>query len=191
MYSMYYIIGAKCTWQGVHKLHAESALTVDFQRDTTVNDSNSKVIHRADKATVVCSVDCKGNVALKHFMRRLSGSFSWILWRSDPVHLWERVRIIRVFVECTRHGHNGMFSSFKHLTFKESMDWVWKESGKVNASQSVFVEMIWHLYIIQKHRMVNDLIGQFKARISQKDIYDNDWHLKLASCSWLCNFKQN
>ena len=42
------------------------------------------------------------------------------------------------------------------------------------ASQSVFAEMIWHSYIIQKHRKANDLIGQVKAGISQKDIYDND-----------------
>ena len=72
---MYYIIGAKCTWQGAHKLHVDNALTVDFQRDATVNDSNSKVIHRADKAAVVCSVDCKGNIALKLIIRQPSCSF--------------------------------------------------------------------------------------------------------------------
>lgn len=51
------------------------ALTIDFQVDYTVQDSNSIVIHGACKCAVVCSVDFKCNVACIHLIGQLSGIF--------------------------------------------------------------------------------------------------------------------
>lgn len=52
-----------------------SALTVDFKGDIAVHDSNSNVIHRTGKVAVVSSLGYKGNAALIHIIRHLSGSF--------------------------------------------------------------------------------------------------------------------
>ena len=51
------------------------ALTIDFQVDFLVQDSNSKVNHRACKSAVVCSVDFKCNAAFVHVVGQLGGIF--------------------------------------------------------------------------------------------------------------------
>ena len=52
-----------------------SALTIDFQGDVAVHDSNSNVIQRTGKVAIVSSLGCKGNATLIHIIRHFTGSF--------------------------------------------------------------------------------------------------------------------